>query len=101
MGSIRAYRLGVRMAVAPHLTAQAAAAGFAHAAHHRGRCRGCAGMTELVRIRKIVESDQGNWARLREALWPGSPADHDEETRSYFDRRLETPVVFVAETEGR
>ena len=38
---------------------------------------------------------------MREALWPGSLADHDDETRSYFEKRLETPVVFVAETNGR
>jgi aminoglycoside 6'-N-acetyltransferase I len=54
----------------------------------------------VVTIRKVKESDRQDWARLREALWPGSLADHDDETRSYFEKRLETPVVFVAETNG-
>ena len=39
--------------------------------------------------------------RLRQALWPGSLADHDEETRTFFEQRLEAPVVFVAEAEDR
>ena len=52
-------------------------------------------------IRKIVESDRREWVRLRDALWPGSLKDHEHETRHYFERRLETPVVFVAEEDGR
>jgi aminoglycoside 6'-N-acetyltransferase I len=54
-----------------------------------------------VNIREIVESDRHDWVRLREALWPGSLADHDAETRAYFERGAEVPVIFVAETEGR
>lgn len=53
-------------------------------------------------IREIVESDRGDWIRLREALWPGSLSDHDDETRKYFENRLKAPVIFVAEaTKGR
>jgi aminoglycoside 6'-N-acetyltransferase I len=52
-------------------------------------------------IRRIVESDRAEWARLRDALWPGSLADHDAETREYFDRRQQLPVVFVASVDGR
>ena len=52
-------------------------------------------------IREIVESDRDDWVRLREALWPGSLADHDEETRTFFEKRLRTPVVFVAEAKDR
>jgi aminoglycoside 6'-N-acetyltransferase I len=52
-------------------------------------------------IREIVESDRPDWVRLRDALWPGSRWDHDVETRKYFERRLEWPVVFVAEVDGR
>ena len=52
-------------------------------------------------IREIVESDRSQWVQLREALWPGSLADHDEETRTFFDKRLRTPVVFVAEAKDR
>jgi aminoglycoside 6'-N-acetyltransferase I len=54
-----------------------------------------------VKIRQIVESDRGEWVRLREALWPGSLSDHDAETRKYFDTRAETPIVFVAAADGR
>jgi aminoglycoside 6'-N-acetyltransferase I len=39
--------------------------------------------------------------RLREALWPGSLADHDEETQTFFEKRLKAPVVFGAEVEAR
>lgn len=52
-------------------------------------------------IREIVESDRSQWVQLREALWPGSLADHDEETRTFFEKRLKTPVVFVAEAKDR
>lgn len=52
-------------------------------------------------IRKIVVSDRGDWVRLRDALWPGSLSDHNAETRSYFEDRPETPIVFVAEDDGR
>ena len=54
-----------------------------------------------MRIRRIVESDRRDWVRLREALWPGSLADHDEETRNFFEKGLAAPVVFVAEAEDR
>jgi aminoglycoside 6'-N-acetyltransferase I len=54
-----------------------------------------------VTIRRIVESDRSHWVRLREALWPGSLSDHDEETRRFFEKRLECPVVFVAEAHGQ
>lgn len=52
-------------------------------------------------IRDIIESDRSHWVRLREALWPGSLADHEEETRTFFQKRLNAPVVFVAEARGR
>ena len=52
-------------------------------------------------IRQIVESDRDDWVRLREALWPGSLADHEAETRAYFQRKAEGPLIFVAETDGR
>ena len=57
--------------------------------------------TNNVTIRAIVESDRNHWVRLREALWPGSLADHDEETRVFFEKRLKAPVVFVAEVRDR
>lgn len=52
-------------------------------------------------IREIGESDRVDWLRLRDALWPGSLADHDAETQEYFEARLDTPIVLVAEVEGR
>ena len=52
-------------------------------------------------IREIVESDRSHWVRLREALWPGALADHDAETREYFEKRLRAPVIFVAEADGQ
>lgn len=39
--------------------------------------------------------------RLRQALWPGSLSEHEEEARRFFEARLEAPVVFVAEEGGR
>ena len=54
-----------------------------------------------VTIREIIESDRSHWVRLRQALWPGSLADHDEETRTFFEQGLAAPVVFVAELEDR
>jgi aminoglycoside 6'-N-acetyltransferase I len=54
-----------------------------------------------VTIREIVEKDRADWVRLRDRLWPGSPSDHDAETREYFEQRLEAPIIFVAEAEGQ
>ena len=59
------------------------------------------GEVEPVVIRLIDERDRDAWAGLRDALWPGSLADHDEETRRYFATRATTPIVFVAESLGR
>jgi aminoglycoside 6'-N-acetyltransferase I len=52
-------------------------------------------------IREITERDRPDWVRLRESLWPGSLAEHDIETRRYFEERPRGPIVLVAETEGR
>jgi aminoglycoside 6'-N-acetyltransferase I len=54
-----------------------------------------------VRIREIVEGDRADWARLRDALWPGSHSDHDAETRKHFEEGRTSPIIFVAEAEGR
>lgn len=32
--------------------------------------------------------------RMRQALWPGSLSDHEEETRAFFEKRLKAPVVY-------
>jgi aminoglycoside 6'-N-acetyltransferase I len=52
-------------------------------------------------IRRITERDRPDWLRMRDALWPNSLSDHDEETRAYFAAETQTLVVFVAEDEGR
>ena len=54
-----------------------------------------------VRIREVAERDRETWVRLRDALWPGSLADHDAETRRHFEVRGDVPIVFVAEADGR
>ena len=51
-------------------------------------------------IRTIVETDRADWARLRDALWPGSFAAQEAETHNYFANGAATPVVFVAEEDG-
>jgi aminoglycoside 6'-N-acetyltransferase I len=54
-----------------------------------------------MNVRKIAEADRGDWARLREALWPGSLEAHEGETARYFESKATTPLVFVAEWEGQ
>jgi aminoglycoside 6'-N-acetyltransferase I len=55
----------------------------------------------LVTVRHIGRNDRTEWLRMREALWPGSLSDHDEETRSYFEEPSDHFIVLVAETDGR
>lgn len=55
----------------------------------------------MATIRQIRRDDRADWVRLRDALWPGSLADHETETLGYFENASATPVVFVAEAEGR
>jgi aminoglycoside 6'-N-acetyltransferase I len=52
-------------------------------------------------IRTITEQDRSEWARLRDALWPGSLDAHEKETQAYFASKATSPVVFVAEWEGQ
>jgi aminoglycoside 6'-N-acetyltransferase I len=54
-----------------------------------------------MNVRKIAEPDRSDWARLREALWPGSPEAHEAESVRYFEAQAAMPVVFVAEWEGQ
>jgi hypothetical protein len=44
-------------------------------------------------IRTVVEADRREWARMRDGLWPGSPADRDEETRTYCEQARTEPMV--------
>ena len=52
-------------------------------------------------VRRIAPDDRADWLRLREALWPGSLADHDAETRAYFADGGKAFLVYVAELDGR
>ena len=52
-------------------------------------------------VREIVDGDRAAWVRLRDALWPGSLSDHEAETRAYFEAGAQTPIVFVADVDGR
>lgn len=47
-------------------------------------------------IRLIVEADRPEWVRMRDALWPGSLLDHENETLSYFENQQAAPIVFMA-----
>jgi aminoglycoside 6'-N-acetyltransferase I len=51
-------------------------------------------------IREVVEADRADWVRLRDALWPGSLWDHEQETARYFQSRPAL-IVFVADIDGR
>ncbi len=51
-------------------------------------------------VRPITANDREAWLRMRDALWPGSLADHGAETRAYFEEPGNLTVL-VAEIEGR
>lgn len=52
-------------------------------------------------VREIAERDRAEWVRMRDALWPGSLADHEAETRAFFEHRRSPAAVWVAEAEGQ
>jgi aminoglycoside 6'-N-acetyltransferase I len=52
-------------------------------------------------VREIAERDRAEWVRMRDALWPGSPADHEAETRAFFEERRSPAAVWVAEAGGQ
>ena len=52
-------------------------------------------------IREITEADREAWVRMRDALWPGSLEDHEAETKAYFERGVQPPLIFVAEADRR
>ena len=51
----------------------------------------------MVNIREASAEDRSDWLRMREALWPESLADHDVDTRRFFEEPDERMRVFVAE----
>ena len=52
-------------------------------------------------VRQIAPDDRADWLRMRRALWPGSPSDHDAETLAYFEQGSDKLLVLVAEVDGR
>ena len=55
-----------------------------------------------IRTRPVESSDQGDWLRLREALWPNSQSRHDVEIERFLRGEIREPAfVFVAEIDGR
>jgi aminoglycoside 6'-N-acetyltransferase I len=54
-----------------------------------------------ILIREATDCDRPEWLRMRNALWPGSLADHDVETQRYFARAAKPPLTFIAELDGR
>ena len=52
-------------------------------------------------IREATVQDRPEWLRMRVALWPGSPSEHDIETQRYFEQKSGSLRTFVAEGEGR
>ncbi len=53
-----------------------------------------------MKIRDATADDRSDWLRMRGDLWPGSLADHDAETRRYFDEPDERMRTFVAEDDS-
>jgi aminoglycoside 6'-N-acetyltransferase I len=53
-----------------------------------------------MRVREVTAADRPEWLRMRIALWPDSLADHDADTKRFFEARDERNRTFVAEDEG-
>lgn len=54
-----------------------------------------------MRVREAIARDRPEWLSMRQKLWPGSLADHDVDTRRYFDQPDGRMRTFVAEEGGR
>jgi aminoglycoside 6'-N-acetyltransferase I len=52
-------------------------------------------------VRLIRADDRDGWVRMRDALWPGSRADHERETTAHLATAAAAPIVFVAEQDGQ
>ena len=54
-----------------------------------------------MELRRVDSSDREEWARMREALWPGTSKEHlDEIDRYLSNERRGLVEVFVLEREG-
>lgn len=53
-----------------------------------------------MRIREVTSKDQSAWLRMRNALWPGSLADHEVEIKQFFEEPDERLHTFVAEDDA-
>jgi aminoglycoside 6'-N-acetyltransferase I len=52
-------------------------------------------------VREIAQRDRAEWVRMRDALWPGFLADHEAETRTFFEQRRSPAAVWIAEADGQ
>jgi aminoglycoside 6'-N-acetyltransferase I len=55
-----------------------------------------------MKIRPIQLRDKSEWLRMRAALWPESPEDHEPEILQFFTHQSPIAAVFVADrSDGR
>jgi aminoglycoside 6'-N-acetyltransferase I len=57
-------------------------------------------MSSGIRVRPVERQDGAEWFRMRDALWPGDPEDHEAEIAAFLAAPPAGEVCFVAETEG-
>ncbi len=48
-----------------------------------------------MEIRPVRPQDRAEWVRMRNLLWPGSLADHENETHEFFTEPDESQATFV------
>jgi aminoglycoside 6'-N-acetyltransferase I len=48
-------------------------------------------------VRLVEREDKSEWLRMRTALWPESPGDHEPEISEFLVRERPGTAVFVAE----
>jgi aminoglycoside 6'-N-acetyltransferase I len=55
-----------------------------------------------MHIRAIRPDDRAEWVRMQDILWPGSQADHEQETQRFFTEPALSLATFVLEwSDGR
>lgn len=54
----------------------------------------------LMKIRSLDPRDKSEWLRMRTALWPESPQDHEPEIKQFFAGSSPIAAVFVAQRTG-
>ena len=53
-----------------------------------------------MNVRPAIKGDKPEWLRMRMALWPGYPDDHQHDIETFFGDEDDTIAVFVAERDG-